>query len=116
MIQQRVRPWFTRTVYDRIENLGRKKQLIPLIKQRQMDCFPQKLELTYISADHADSWVKLFPRKVQVRESRTNDTQVPNKVDTSIFLSRAKSQTSVRPEVTIKSPQMVVSFPNSKSS
>jgi hypothetical protein len=116
MIREYTRPWFARTVYDKIENLGRLKQIIPLSRKQSMEDIPEKFKLTHLTPEHAESWVRLFPRKIKVWESRKTDVQEPNNFDSSILLRRAKPSAPVRPEVTIKSPQMVVSFTKSKPS
>ena len=110
-MSNRVRPWFSRTVYDQIKNLSRTKQLIPFALHREMEVFPAKLGITEMTANHSESWAKLFPRKVQVWESRSSEPSEPKKFDSSIFLKPTNTTDPVRPIVSIKSPQMNVNFP-----
>jgi hypothetical protein len=108
-MSQRIRPWFTETVYDAAENLKRRKQLIPPNKKLASFRLTESLNILYLSNKSFDSWIRLFPRKPPQWESRIDEDSGP--ADTkhlafsrSVRVDRVQS----RPELTMNKPVFAV--------
>ena len=107
-MNQRLRPWFARTVYDAVENLKRRKQLLPINKQREFIIAFEPQEVIRLSTASFNSWAHLFPRKPPRWESRTDE---PNPTDPThrVMASPIRVQRNIsRPELVIKRPTLSV--------